>query len=70
MHATDVYKPSESISDLPHHRVSYCNKAVDDSIIDWNLSTAQRRTVHHRFPRERTFTADEFKQMLRGYGIT
>ena len=68
MHATDVYKPSESNSDLPHH--SYCNKAFDDSIIDWNVSTAQRRTVHHRFPRERTFTADEFKQMLRGYGIT
>ena len=70
MHATDVYKPSESNSDLPHHRVSYCNKAFDDSIIDWNVSTAQRRTVHHCFPRERTFTADEFKQMLRGYGIT
>ena len=54
MPATDVYKPSESNSDLPHHRVSYCNKAFDDSIIDWNLSTAQRRTVHHRFLRERT----------------
>ena len=35
MPATDVYKPSESNSDLPHH--SYCNKAFDDSIIDWNL---------------------------------
>merc|ERR1712142_848270 len=68
MPSADVYKPSESNSDLPHH--SYCSKAFDDSIIDWNLSTAQRHTVHHHFPRERTFTADEFKQMLRGYGFT
>jgi len=69
MPSIDLFKPSESNSDLPHH-FSFCKKAFDDSIIDWNLPMAQHRTVHHRFPRERTFTEDEFHRMLRGYGMT
>ena len=32
--------------------------------------TAQQQTVQRRFPRLRTFTEDEFKRMLGGYGMT
>ena len=47
------------------------NYPFQDSFVSTRSDpTAQQQTVQRRFPRLRTFTEDEFKRMLGGYGMT